>query len=213
MTAAFPEKTATPRRSGTESGFEKAAGRASDAKRRPNAALHPGRATTGGPPLCWPRCSLRSSHYSCGAHCRVQARGARSSSSGPQDRRPRPRPESSWPARGWSTSPRLFAAYLRLVRPSLALAGGPASASRPRSRPGIWCSGWRGCRRARKRTSPSPEGYNYLQVGQRLQQLGICSARAFQRGRHEPEAARIAAHPRALGGGLSVPGHLQLPRR
>jgi UPF0755 protein len=80
---------------------------------------------------------------------------------------------------GLVTSPRLFGAYLRLVRPSLALAGGPHLLQDHLSPRDLVQ------RLARLPARPKahltiPEGYNYLQVGQRLQQLGICSARAFQ---------------------------------
>lgn len=79
---------------------------------------------------------------------------------------------------GLIKSPRLFAAYLVLVHPSLARAPGPhlfADSLPPRDLVR---------RLARLGSRPKvrltvPEGYNYIQVGQRLQQRGVCSARAF----------------------------------
>lgn len=81
---------------------------------------------------------------------------------------------------GLVTSPRLFAAYLWLVRPSLALAGG-AHLLNDRLPPRDLVQ-----RLARLPARPKvhvtiPEGYNYLQVGARLQHLRICSVGAFGR--------------------------------
>ncbi len=80
---------------------------------------------------------------------------------------------------GLTSSPRLFAAYLALVRPPHGLAGGPHLLD-DRLSPRDLLQ-----RLARLPSRPKVhvtivEGYNYLQVAQRLQHLGICPANAFQ---------------------------------
>lgn len=90
---------------------------------------------------------------------------------------------------GLVRSPRLFAAYLALVRPPRGLAAGPhllqggisprdlvQRLARLPSRPKV--------------RATIPEGYNYLQVGARLQHLGICSASAFEQAVTDHELLR-----------------------
>jgi UPF0755 protein len=105
-------------------------------------------------------------------------------------------------ARGLLRSPRLFALYVRLVRPSLDFQPGPHllnDAGSPREIVR---------RLARLPTRPVaratlPEGYNLFQVGERLEQLEVCARTAFL------AAARDASLRRELGvRGESVEGFL-----
>ncbi len=96
---------------------------------------------------------------------------------------------------GLLTSPRLFAAYFTLVRPSLELSPGPHLLDDRLTPKGLVQRLARLAARPRTHVT-IPEGYNYLQIAQRLQQLGICSAGAFQR----------TATDRALLAELRIPG-------
>lgn len=105
-------------------------------------------------------------------------------------------------AAGLVRSPRLFALYVRLVRPSLDFHAGTHrmnDALSPRELVQ---------RLARLPSRPVaratiPEGYNLFQVAERLDQLEVCSAAAFVR------AAHSAALRRELGvPGASLEGHL-----
>lgn len=89
-------------------------------------------------------------------------------------------------------SPRLFSAYLGVLNPGLDLAAGPHVVRDDLS-----------ARELVKRLARSPgrgtahvvipEGFNHVQLGERLQQLGVCDAEDFRR------AVRDGAHARSLG--------------
>ncbi len=87
-------------------------------------------------------------------------------------------------AAGLVASPRLLSAYLALLRPSLALEPGPhllEDSLSPRDLVRYLARLQRPVERV-----TIPEGWNRLQIGERLEQSGVCSARAFQRAATDP---------------------------
>jgi UPF0755 protein len=89
-------------------------------------------------------------------------------------------------------SPRLFAAYVTVLNPSLDFAAGPHVVRGDLSARELL----RRLARAPGRGTAHvvvPEGFNHVQLAERLQQLGVCDAEDFRR------AVRDGAHALALG--------------
>jgi UPF0755 protein len=89
-------------------------------------------------------------------------------------------------------SPGLFSAYLRVLNPSLDFAVGPHVVRGDLSARELVKRLARSPRRAAAHVVV-PEGFNHVQLAERLQQLGVCDAEDFRR------AVRDGAHARALG--------------
>lgn len=90
------------------------------------------------------------------------------------------------------TSPRLFSAYVRVIHPSLDFAVGPHVVRGDLSARELL----RRLARAPGRAAAHvvvPEGFNHVQLAERLQQLGVCDAEDFRR------AVRDGAHALTLG--------------
>jgi UPF0755 protein len=93
---------------------------------------------------------------------------------------------------GLTSSPRLFSAYLHLLNPSLKLLPGRHVVRDDLSARELL----RRLARASGRGTAHvivPEGFNHVQLAERLEQLGVCDAEDFRR------AVRDAEHARALG--------------
>ncbi len=95
-------------------------------------------------------------------------------------------------AAGLTGNPRLFAAYVRVMQPGLEVVPGRHVVRDDLSARELLR---RLARKAGRGTAHVivPEGFNHVQLSQRLEQLGVCAAEDFRR------AVRDAAHVRALG--------------
>lgn len=112
-------------------------------------------------------------------------------------------------AEGLLSSPRLFSAYVRVLRPGLDPAPGPHLLEDALS-----------ARELLKRLerSPSrgsvrvviPEGFNHVQLSERLHRLGVCDARHFQRAARDPELARKLGIPADGAEGYLFPATYEL---
>jgi UPF0755 protein len=93
---------------------------------------------------------------------------------------------------GLVSSPRLFSAYLGVLNPSVELAVGPHVVRDDLSARELLKRLARLPGRGTARVVV-PEGFNHVQLGERLQAVGVCDAEDFRR------AVRDGAHARALG--------------
>ncbi len=101
-------------------------------------------------------------------------------------------------------SPRLFSAYVSVLNPSLAFAPGPHVVRGDLSVRELIRRLSRAPGRGRVQVV-IPEGYNHVQLSERLQQLGICDAEDFRRAVRDEAAVRALGVPASSAEGYLFP--------
>jgi len=103
----------------------------------------------------------------------------------------------------------IFGAYLRLLHPALELAPGrhvvPDNLSARELVRRLSRAGGRGTARV-----IMPEGFNHVQLGERLELLGVCDAEEFVRAVRDPESARKLGVPGPSAEGYLYPATYEL---
>lgn len=107
------------------------------------------------------------------------------------------------------SSPRLFSAYRRVLNPSLELVPGPHVVRGDLSARELL----RRLARAPGRGSVHvivPEGFNHVQLAERLEQQGVCDAEDFRRAVRDPQHARELGLPASSAEGYLFPATYEL---
>lgn len=110
---------------------------------------------------------------------------------------------------GVTTSPRLLSAYLRVLNPSLKLAAGSHVVRDDLSARELV----RRLARLPGRGTvqvPVPEGFNHVQLGARLEQLGVCAAEDFRRAVRDDAEIRRLGVPASSAEGYLFPATYEL---
>ena len=108
-----------------------------------------------------------------------------------------------------TSSPRLFSAYLHLLNPSLKLTPGRHIVRDDLSARELLRRLARSPGRAAARVVV-PEGFNHVQLAERLELLGVCDAEDFRRAVRDPEHARALGIPGDSAEGYLFPATYEL---
>jgi UPF0755 protein len=112
-------------------------------------------------------------------------------------------------AAGLTTSPRLFAVYLKVMHPGLALSTGRHVVRDDLSARELVRRLARVPGRGKARVVV-PEGFNHHQVAERLEQLGVCDAEDFRRAVRDPKLSRQLGIPADSAEGYLFPATYEL---